>query len=58
MTINSKKSKTNPENGHFTLILKGIFLASAQPPGANPLVAERAPWRSSRSRVTGGQQPI
>ena len=28
------------------------------PPGANPLVAERAPWRSSRSCVTGGQQPI
>ena len=28
------------------------------PPGANPLVAERAPWRSSQSRVTGGQQPI
>ena len=27
------------------------------PPGANPLVAERAPWRSSHSRVTGGQQP-
>ena len=28
------------------------------PPGANPMVAERAPWRSSQSRVTGGQQPI
>ena len=28
------------------------------PPGANPLVAERAPWRSSQSRVTGVQQPI
>ena len=28
------------------------------PPGANPLVAERAPWRSSQSCVTGGQQPI
>ena len=28
------------------------------PPGANPLVAERAPWKSSQSRVTGGQQPI
>ena len=28
------------------------------PPGANPLVAERAPCRSSQSRVTGGQQPI
>ena len=27
------------------------------PPGTNPLVAERAPWRSSQSRVTGGQQP-
>ena len=27
------------------------------PPGANPLVAERAPWRSSQSCVTGGQQP-
>ena len=27
-------------------------------PGANPLVAERAPWRSSQSCVTGGQQPI
>ena len=24
------------------------------PPGANPLVAERAPWRSSQSCVTGG----
>ena len=33
-------------------------LASAKPPGANPLVAERAPWRSSQSCVTGGQQPI
>ena len=28
------------------------------PPGANPLVAERAPWRSSQSCVTGGQQSI
>ena len=28
------------------------------PPGANPLVAERAFWRSSQSCVTGGQQPI
>ena len=28
------------------------------PPSANPLVAERAPWRSSQSRVRGGQQPI
>ena len=28
------------------------------PPGANPLVAERAPWRSSQSCVTGGEQPI
>ena len=28
------------------------------PPGANPLVAERVPWRSSQSRVIGGQQPI
>ena len=28
------------------------------PPGANPLVAERAPWRSSQSCVTGGQQTI
>ena len=28
------------------------------PPGASPLVAERAPWRSSQSCVTGGQQPI
>ena len=28
------------------------------PPGANPLVAERAPWRSSQFCVTGGQQPI
>ena len=28
------------------------------PPGANPLVAERAPWRSWESCVTGGQQPI
>ena len=28
------------------------------PPGANPLVAERAPWRSSQSCVTGGRQPI
>ena len=27
------------------------------PPGAKPLVAERALWRSSQSRVTGGQQP-
>ena len=31
---------------------------SLTPPGANPLVAERAPWRSSQSCVTGGQQPI
>ena len=28
------------------------------PPGANPLVAERAPWRPSQFRVTGGQLPI
>ena len=28
------------------------------PPGANPLVAERAPWRSSQSCVTEGQQPL
>ena len=28
------------------------------PPGANPLVAERAPWRSSQSCLTQGQQPI
>ena len=28
------------------------------PPGANPLVAERAPWRSSQSCVTGAEQPI
>ena len=28
------------------------------PPGANPLVAERATWRSSQSCVTGGQQPV
>ena len=28
------------------------------PPAANPLVAERAPWRSSQSCVTRGQQPI
>ena len=29
-----------------------------KPPGSNPLVAERAPWRSSRSCVTGGHRPI
>ena len=34
------------------------FGPSANPPGANPLAAERAPWRSSQSCVTGGQQPI
>ena len=28
------------------------------PPGANPLVTERARWRSSPSCVTGGQHPI
>ena len=28
------------------------------PPGANPLVAERAPYGSSQPRVTGGQQPV
>ena len=28
------------------------------PPGANPLVAETAPWRSPQSRVTRGQQPF
>ena len=28
------------------------------PPGANPLIAERAPWRSSQSRATGGRQPV
>ena len=28
------------------------------PPGANLLVAERAPWRSSQFCVTEGQQPI
>ena len=28
------------------------------PPCANPLVAERATWRSSQSCVTGGQQPF
>ena len=28
------------------------------PPGANRLVAERAPWRSSQSGVAGSQQPI
>ena len=27
-------------------------------PGANPLITERAPWRSSQSCATGGQQPI
>ena len=28
------------------------------PPRANPLVAERAPWRSLQSCVTGRRQPI
>ena len=30
----------------------GKFWRMPDPPGANPLVAERAPWRSSQSRVT------
>ena len=50
---------------HFTSVFKLISLEVLwwrlkyhwrvpNPPGANPLVAERAPWRSSQSRVTGG----
>ena len=35
-----------------------VFWRVPNPPGANPLVAERAPWRSSQSCVTGSQQPI
>ena len=35
-----------------------VYWRVPNPPGANPLVAERAPWRSSQSCVTGGQQPI
>ena len=37
---------------------KEPFWRVPNPSGANPLVAERAPWRSSQSSVTGGQQPI
>ena len=44
------------------LIAATLFAATVRcvpnPPGANPLVAERAPWRSSQSCVTEGQQPI
>ena len=35
-----------------------FFWRVPNPPVANPLVAQRAPWRSSQSCVTGGQQPI
>ena len=49
-----------PRNAH--VFLPTLFLAKnwrvPNPPGANPLVAERASWRSSQSCVTGGQQPI
>ena len=51
---------------HFLQISVTFFHKTTQsvwrvpnPPGANPLLAERAPWRSSQSCVTeGGQQPI
>ena len=36
----------------------GLYWRVPNPPGANPLVAERAPWGSSQSGVAGGQQPI
>ena len=35
-----------------------MYWGVPNPPGANPLVAERAPWRSSQSCVTEVQQPI
>ena len=38
----------------FESLLSEINLASAEPPGANPLVAERAPWRCSQSRAPIG----
>ena len=56
--------------GHFCIFFRVFFFCKffvfrgfrgrrvPNPPGANPLVAERAPWRSSQSCVTGGQQPI
>ena len=38
-------------------LLRTLLWRVPNPPGANPLVAERAPWRSSQSCATGGQQP-
>ena len=38
----------------YIYILSGECLT----PGANHLIAERAPWRFSQSCATGGQQPI
>ena len=37
---------------------QAYFQTKPNPSGANPLVAERALWRSWQSRLTGGQQPI
>ena len=45
------------DGGNSTLVI-GFYWRVPNPPGANPLVAERALWRSSQSCVTGGQQPI
>ena len=53
---------TTPRRSQAHLKKKSLLEAGLwrvpKPPGADPLVAERAPWRFSQSRVTGGQQPI
>ena len=44
--------------GTLTTCFTYVSWRVPNPPGASPLVAERAPWRSSQSGVAGGQQPI
>ena len=66
---NSQEPKKEPQSLKIARTAPKKFLNNSRalpnktwrvpnPRGANPLVAERAPWRSSQSCVTGGQQPI
>ena len=57
------ESRRESGNGVLLLLLLLLLVSNdpwrvPNPPGANPLVAERAPQRSSQSCVTRGQQPI
>ena len=52
-----RKNKQTMSHGNTWGLTRNTRWRVPNPPGANPLVAERGPWRCAQSGVRGGQQP-